>query len=279
MCDTADGYKAPAVWVHPYTQSATMTAGLRTTGLDTDVDGDNNAKNVSEIVSVNEVEGVVPRTKLVSLVLDLCSSIYDSGRVVNMDNYYTSLEVAIALAERKVYIRGTCRANRGGFPAVVQYGRTEAAKVDRGTHKMVSDGYYGIACYGWIDGNPVHFLTSTDGTTTNEVTRRIGRCEKKAKACIKRYNKGMQAVDRHDDQLQQTFLLASRHGFKKYYVKIILGLMDMTLVNAYIHYKLVNPDKGKNDMARYTFMESLANALLNILRCRIGLAFLHTRNS
>jgi hypothetical protein len=106
-----------------------------------------------------------------------------------------SPEVAIALAERKLYIRGACRANRGSFPAAVQYGRMEAAKVDQGTHKMVSHANYGIACYGWIDGNPVHFLTSADGTTTSEVTRRIGRSKKKVKApiCIKRYNKGMQA--------------------------------------------------------------------------------------
>jgi hypothetical protein len=45
-------------------------------------------------------------------------------------------------------------------------------------------------------------------------------------------------------------------------VKNILGLMDMALLNAYMHYKLVNMDEGKKDMARYAFMESLANALL-----------------
>jgi hypothetical protein len=137
MCDTADGYKAPAGWVHPYTRSATTMAGLKMTGLDTDVDGDGDTKTVSEIVSVHEAEVEVPRTKLVSLVLDMCSFIYSSGLVMNMDNYYTSPEVAVALAERKVYIQGTCRANRGGFPAAVHFGRTEAAKVDRGTHKSL----------------------------------------------------------------------------------------------------------------------------------------------
>jgi hypothetical protein len=119
------------------------------------------------------------------------------------------------------------------------------------THKMVSDVNYGIACYGWIDGNPVHFVTTADGTVVNEVTRKIGRVRKKvcAPICIKRYNKSMQAVDRHD-QSRQTFSLASRHDFKKYYVKIILGLMDMALVNAYIHYKLVHLDECKKDSAR-----------------------------
>jgi hypothetical protein len=262
MCDTADGYQAPTARVHPYTKSATTTpAGPKTTGLDPD---DQEGRSDSETLSETEqaVEEV-PRTKLVTLVLDMCSSLYDTGRVVNMDNYYTSPEVAVALAERRVYIRGTCRANRGGFPPAVQYSRMEAAKVDRGTHKMVSDKKHGIACYGWIDGNPVHFLTTADGTVANEVTRRIGRQERKVQApiCIKRYNKGMQAVDRHD-QLRQTFSLASRHGFKKYYVKIILGLVDMALVNAYIHYKLVNKKVCKKDTARYDFMESLANALI-----------------
>ena len=180
-----------------------------------------------------------------------------------MDNYYTSPQVAVALAENEVYIRGTCRQNRAGFPTAVQYSPTEAAKVERGTHKMVSDEKHDIACYGWLDGNPVHFLTSADGTVTNEVSRRIGRCNKKVEdlICIKRYNHGMQEVDRHD-QLRQTFSLVSRHGFKKYYMKIILGLMDMALVNAWIHYKLVNPEDCKKDTTRYDFMDSMAKALL-----------------
>ena len=110
---------------------------------DSDNDNDPDYKEVDE--------GVGPRSKLVTLVLDMCSSLYGSGRVVNMDNYYTSPEVAVALAEKNVYIRGTCRSNRAGFPAAVQYGKPEAAKVDRGTHKMVSDETHGIACYGWIE--------------------------------------------------------------------------------------------------------------------------------
>ena len=196
MCDTADGYQAPTQRLHPYIESATTSAGAKTTGLDDD-DGE---RSDTETLSDVEDKAAVPPSKLVSIVLDMCSSLYDTGRVVNMDNYYTSPEVAVALAKRQVFIRGTCRANRGGFPSAVRYGNTEASKVERGTHKMVSDKKYGIACYGWIDGNPVHFLTSADRSTTNEVSRRVGRAQKKVNApiCIPRYNKGMQAVDHHD---------------------------------------------------------------------------------
>jgi hypothetical protein len=91
----------------------------------------------------------------------------------------------------------------------------KVAKVERGTHKMASDEQHGVACHGWVDGNLIHFLRSADGTSTDEVSRRIGQCDKRVKApiCIKRHNGGMQAVDRHD-QMRQTFSLASRHGFK-----------------------------------------------------------------
>jgi hypothetical protein len=122
MCDTATGYQAPAGRVHPYVRSATMTVGPKTTGLDDSSD--------SDTLSIHEVDKEVPRTKLISLVLDMCLSLYHKGRLVNMDNYYTSPQVAVALAERKVYIRGTCRANWAGFPPAVQYSRTEAAKVE-----------------------------------------------------------------------------------------------------------------------------------------------------
>lgn len=259
LSDSADGYQAPSARQHDYKRSLTTTkkAGLKTTGLETETD--------SDTLSDTGVAAVVPRSKLVTLILDMCSSMFGSGRVVNMDNYYTGPEVAVALSKEKVYIRGTCRSNRAGFPAAVQYSKPEATKVERGTHKMVSDAQYGISCYGWVDGNPVHFLTTADGTVLNEVTRTVGRVKKKVSApiCVKRYNKGMQAVDRHD-QLRQTFSLADRHDFKKYYVKIILGLVDMALVNAWIHYKLVNNSGGEcdKDASRYNFMDSLAESLL-----------------
>ena len=80
---------------------------------------------------------------------------------------------------------------------------------------------------------------------------------------IKRNNAGMQAVDRHD-QLRQTFALASRHGFKKYYIKMLLGLIDMALVkNAYIQYKMVNAEACKISSARYDFLETLANTMMD----------------
>jgi hypothetical protein len=92
----------------------------------------------------------------------------------------------------------------------------------------------------WIDGNPVHFLDggwngSKWGNQKNRQTRKKGTSSNLHQTIQQRNA----AVDRHD-QLRQTFSLCQSTWFQKYYVKIILGLVDMALVNAYIHYKLVN---------------------------------------
>jgi hypothetical protein len=81
---------------------------------------------------------------------------------------------------------------------------------------------------------------------------------------IKNYNPGMQAVDRHD-QLRAKFSLSKRHLFKKYYVKLALGLMDMAIVNANIPWKLVNPQlcDSQNENSRHDFfINTLAEQLI-----------------
>ena len=79
------------------------------------------------------------------------------------------------------------------------------------------DATNGLADFGLVDGNHVQFLTSTDGTKTSNVTRRVGRenLQVRDPTTIKRYNHGMQAVD-PNEQLQERFSLSHRHGFKKY---------------------------------------------------------------
>ena len=213
-------------------------------------------------VEGNEKTPVVQK-KIVSLVLDMCKPLYETGSIVNMDNYYTSPEVAVALRNKGVFMRGTCRANRLGFPSAARFTNREAANQGRGAIKRMVDIRNGIAAYGWVDGNPVHFITSADGTATSTVSRRIGRQIKKVRApvAIRRYNNNMHAVDRHD-QLRDTYSLSKRHGFKKYYHKIVMGLLDMVVVNAWVHYRLVHKEDCKKPSARYEFMSSLADAFL-----------------
>ena len=198
-------------------------------------------------------------TKTTKLVLDICSKMQGTGRVVNTDNYYTSPQLAIALKNVGIYFRGTCRRSRKMFPNSVTFSKKEAKKVGRGKVKIAVNQRHGLTAMGWTDGNAVHFLSSVDGNTMTTVNRRIG-CEKKsitAPIAIKRYNKGMQGVDRFD-QLMSLFSLASRHPFKKWYKKMMMALLDIGLVNAEQHYWMKNKEEKKNNPGhRYTFRKQL----------------------
>jgi Transposase IS4 len=120
-----------------------------------------------------------------------------------------------------------------------------------------------MVAFSWLDGNPVNFLTTADGTELSEVQRRVSRQKQavSAPACVGRYNKNMQAVDRFD-QLNQLFSLAKRHKFKKYYNQLSMALLDMALVNAERHFFMVDGRK-KHDESRYEFRKVLSQYFLD----------------
>ena len=128
--------------------------------------------------------------------------------------------------------------------------------------KVVTNAASGIVAMGWVDGNPVHFLTSADGTEQTTVNRRVGSVVStvRAPAAIRRFNHGMQGVDRFD-QLVSLFSLAKQHAFKKYYNKLAMGLLDFALVNAELHYFMAHPEaKGQKDH-RCAFRQELCRML------------------
>jgi len=202
-------------------------------------------------------------TKTTRLVLDICQCLKGMGRVVNTDNYYTSPQVAIALKSQGIFMRGTCRKSRRMFPKTVTWEKTEAKSAGRGKLKVAVNKDHGLIALGWTDGNPVHFLSSVDGNSLTSVTRRVGleQTSVRAPVAIKKFNKGMQGVDRFD-QLMSLYSLASRHGFKKWYKKMMMALLDVGLVNTEQHYWMAHPqEKKQTDCHRYRFRVRLVNEL------------------
>ena len=118
-------------------------------------------------------------------------------------------------------MRGTCRTNRIGFPSGIAYSSSEKNRLERGTIKGMIEKTKQMAAFGWLDGNPVHFLTTADGNGVTTVVRHVGRDRRSIEAPIgiRKYNARMQAANRHD-QLREGLSLSARHGFKKYYQKI-----------------------------------------------------------
>ncbi len=58
-----------------------------------------------------------------------------------------------------------------------------------------------------------------------------------------------------------TFALGKQHKLKKYYVKLLLFLVDVALTNSWIYYKLSNPGTVKKEESRADFFLMLANVI------------------
>jgi hypothetical protein len=105
----------------------------------------------------------------------------------------------------------------------------------------------------------VNFITTagpSDGETT--VTRNIDGVQQEVKShiAIKRYNRFMQAVNRND-QLRVAFSLATRHAFKKYYIKYFFSLFDICMMNAMVPYFLRNNHEKRSVTTRRIFLPRL----------------------
>ena len=142
----------------------------------------------------------IEETKIVSLVVDMCHILEGSGRVVNMDNYYMSPEVAVKLKSVDIFCRGTVWRDRFGFPPGVCFTKPEARKRDRGSTKTMVDVENGFVAHGWCDANPVHLLTTADGCGQSTVNRRVWQQTERVTtpSALRRYNKFLHAVDQHD---------------------------------------------------------------------------------
>jgi hypothetical protein len=156
-------------------------------------------------------------SKLNKLVMEMCKPLFGSKRTVHIDNFYTLPAVLMLLLNQKVFARGTAIKNRRMVSECIIYTKTEAEKAGRGALKCTVNLLAGIYAFGWSDGNPVHMLSTAEGSDqVTTVSWNIGKDERDVPApkTVKAYNAYMQGVDRHD-QLWETFAILDRflHNF------------------------------------------------------------------
>ena len=229
---------------------------------DSDESSSNTVYNEDEI---NETEVETKEvSKMVQLVTSMCKCLRGTGIVVNMDNLYSSPLAFIALKKMGIYARGTFRSNRKYLPSFVKFTKSETLKLPRGCFRLATNEEHNLSCYAWNDKNPVHILSSADGTDV-QTTQRRSKSEKINVLCpsaVKRYNQGMQAVDQFN-KLLTLFSLASLK-FDKYYKKIAMVLLDFAITNAYLHHKIANNTKDNRQYSRVKFMENLQEQLIEV---------------
>jgi hypothetical protein len=167
------------------------------------------------------------------LMLDMCKMLIGSGTTVNMDNYYTSTITAMKLLKQKKYCCGTIQSNRKFVPKSILFTSSEANVLPRGFCRSVVNPDHNIIAVGWLGNKAVDFISTADTTSSRVVKRRVPnkKVEIPAPEVVCKYNKYMGGVDKHD-KLRSTFSLCKQHKFKKYYVKLLLFLLDVALTNS-----------------------------------------------
>jgi len=76
------------------------------------------------------------------------------------------------------------------------------------------------------------------------------------------YHRWMGGVDIHDQLRLQRYSLQLSVRFRKYYKTIVLGLVDMAMVNAFIVYREALKQRGEDPADHAEFLEVLQTQLL-----------------
>ncbi|GMF26779.1 unnamed protein product [Phytophthora fragariaefolia] len=193
-------------------------------------------------------------------VLEVVRPLYGTGRIVNSDNYYTSVQLLDALRLKGLYGRGTVRKSSAHFPRHVVLEKKDCA---RGTSRQGVSADRNTVAASRYDSSIVTVISNADASTVTTVERQV-RSERRdfnAPTCVKAYNANMQGVDRLV-QVRGRFSLANGHSFKKWLKKLGVALVDVARSNAYFTRKLALGPNNDRDSLR-DFIIQLSSEFLS----------------
>lgn len=180
----------------------------------------------TEIKSFDEELG-----KSGNIVYTLMEPYLNKGHILFVDNWYTSPILFARLHADKTNACGTVKGNRKYMPPM-----KEALKKG----EVVSYKTTNMLAIKWVDKREVRMLStlhSNDMKSTGKKTKEDVPIEKPN--CIVDYNANMGAVDRTDMLLSTT---ESVRKSIKWYKKLFFHLLDTSLLNAHVLYKMTSGD-------------------------------------
>ena len=179
--------------------------------------------------------------KIVWTLMASVPSVLNEGRVLGMDNYYTSINLFYLLSKYKTDAIGTVRKNRKGLPQKVVKLKWKK-KTEKGNRTLAFNDRFFVM--NWMDKKEVVLLSSiSNGLRENDIAAiRKGRQGDLKPQCVHEYNRIMPGVDLND---QMKFgRKVARRRVKTFYKTIIFHQFDTLLVNSFIYYKKI-PENGK----------------------------------
>jgi hypothetical protein len=170
------------------------------------------------------------------VVQNLVQPLYGANHHIYMDNYFSSIPLALKLAENSTYTIGTMRTGRKHWPVEFKNIKVLTKNMQRG--ESVCKLVQGIQCIVWKDNKGVAFLNNVaDPIKQTHVPRRNKdgtRSQIPRSEAVNLYNKHMGGVDVFDSR-RKTYSCSRKS--KKWWVRIYYFLLDTAIANAYILYR------------------------------------------
>lgn len=167
------------------------------------------------------------------IVIDLLKDLLGNGYCVITDNFYTCPILFLKLLENETDAFGTVRLGRKGMPPTLK-----TAKLNRGECAFMRSEK--LLALTWHDKRPVSMLSTLHDASviaTGQLDR-VTKLEIKKRKVIMDYNKYMGGVDKLDQMIEP--YISTRKSLK-WYKKFFQHLLDVTVYNAFVLYKMKNP--------------------------------------
>ena len=174
------------------------------------------------------------------VVLELCQTVpFMINHKVYFDNYFTTIRLQVELMKLGIFAVGTVRRNR--LPDLAMKDDKCLSKEGRGSmdHRVADVDGVELCVTRWYGNNTVNCLSTLYGCESTDFVKRWSAKEKKniqvkRPSVIQAYNEYMGGVDLMD-MLISLYRINIRS--KKYYIKIIFHLIDLSIVNAWLLYR------------------------------------------
>lgn len=184
------------------------------------------------------------------LVMTLVEDYLDLGHCIVMGNYFSSPQLFLELVKRRTDAVGTVRSNRKSLPVDLRLSRLEK-------NERIVRYYKKLMAMKWRDKRYVHMLSTYHEDDTVVIQRPQHRIEKPT--CIHEYN-SISGVDLTDQMLATYYI--PRNRMKKYYKKQFMILLDFSILNSYLLYKIHTQKTSDDVMTQLQFRIALPRSLL-----------------
>ena len=222
-------------------------------------------ERLSGVVSDDTITSLTEATKhsaeVRKHVIEATLPLHHTRRIVNTDNFYTSVQLLEAMKVQGLYCRGTIREASKHAPKCFMLSKKD--KLERGTMRQGVNIQNNIVAASWVDGSVVNIISNADDSSHAPVSRLIGQRKTlfDAPKCVSEYNAAMQGVDRLD-QIRSRFSLADGHSFVKFHKKLAMAFIDIAKCNAHICRSLAGIGVRGRDGHR-TFVSELTKELFD----------------